>query len=106
MRSRTGWARGLLVGVAALTILFAGVATVAADGAAIASATVSLRQSALTANLHNAPSDVIVAFEGTVHINTDFGHWVHLDLSVVNTAWPVSLSVTTITRQTDADVPF
>jgi predicted transcriptional regulator len=95
----------LLAGLVA-ALLCAALPAALGEGAAIASASVSLDQTALSANLHNAPTDVPVALSGTVHVNTEFGHWVHIALAVNGTGWAASITPATITRQTAADVPF
>lgn len=96
---------GLTAALGAIFVL-AGLATPAfAEDAAIG-ATVRIDQSALTATLYNAQSDLRVSLGGTIHIDTDSRHMVNLALSIEGTAWAHDISPPSISRASDADVRF
>ncbi len=75
-------------------------------GDAAIGATVRIDQSALTATLYNAQSDLRVSLGGTVHIDTDSRHMVNLALSIEGTAWARDISPATVSRASDGDVRF
>jgi predicted transcriptional regulator len=106
MRSSLPALRATLLAFTVATLFCTALPGALGEGAPIGSAVVSLDQTALSANMHNAPSDVPVTFSGTVHITTDFGNWVHLSLQVNASGWSASITPQTISRQTSADVPF
>lgn len=105
MSTRAPNGRPLLLLAAACLLLSALAPPAAAEEAAIG-ATITIEQTALSATLYNAPGDVRVALSGTVHIASDRGHWVRLELSIGGTGWARSLSPASVQRQTDAEVPF
>lgn len=90
----------------AVGLLLLSLTACASAADATVGATVAIDQSALTATLYNAQSDLRVSLAGTVHIDTDSRHMVNLALSVEGTSWAHDITPATISRASDGDVRF
>lgn len=86
-------------------LLVAPALAAAAEEQAPIGATIQINQSAATASLYGASSDVRVSVYATVHISTEHLHRVTLTFSVAQSAWAFELSPETFSTTTSTDVP-